>query len=76
MEARRAAMVSSCTMTEPALELLEQHKDALEVKLGQVKQDVMAVLDQVEKEQVEKGQINEKLEEQVETNKNLIGELS
>ena len=49
-ETRKAAMVSVSIMTDPTLELLEQHKSALESKLGQVKQDVSAVLDQVEKE--------------------------
>ena len=56
-------MVSLGTMTDPAMELLEQHKHQLETRLGQVKQDVSAVLDQVEKEQIEKGKINEKLTE-------------
>lgn len=44
-ENRKAAMVSVAIMTDPALELLEKHKSALESKLGQVKQDVSAVLD-------------------------------
>ena len=49
-ENRRSGMVSVSIMTDPTLELLEKHKSALESKLGQVKQDVSAVLDQVEKE--------------------------
>ena len=44
-ENRRSGMVSVSIMTDPALELLEKHKSALESKLGQVKQDVSAVLD-------------------------------
>ena len=69
-------MVSVGTITEPAMELLQQHKADLEAKLGQVKQDVSAVLDQVEKEQVEKSKVSERLLEQKETNKSLVGELS
>ena len=46
-------------MTDPVMELLEQHKSALETKLGQVKNDVTAVLDQVEQEQLDKGKLNE-----------------
>lgn len=38
-------------MTEPAMELLEKHKEALEMQLCQVKLDVSQVLNQVEKEQ-------------------------
>ena len=54
-------MVSVSMMTDPAMELLEKHKMALETKLGQVKHDVSAVLDQVEKEQIEKSKIGERL---------------
>ena len=75
-ETRKAAMVSVSIMTDPTLELLEQHKSALESKLGQVKQDVSAVLDQVEKEQIEKGKIGDLLLEQKETNKTLVLELN
>lgn len=44
-ENRRSSMVSVSIMTDPAMELLEKHKSVLESKLGQVKQDVTAVLD-------------------------------
>ena len=58
------------------MELLEKHKMALETKLGQVKHDVSAVLDQVEKEQIEKSKIGERLFVQKETNKTLVTELN
>ena len=69
-------MVSVSMMTDPAMELLEKHKMALETKLGQVKHDVSAVLDQVEKEQIEKSKIGERLFVQKETNKTLVTELN
>ena len=37
IESRKFAMVSVSMMTDPAMELLEKHKFALESKLGQVK---------------------------------------
>ena len=76
IENRKATMISVSMMTDPAMELLEKHKSALESKLGQVKQDVSAVLDQVEKEQIEKGKIGDLLNEQKETNKTLVTELN
>ena len=51
-ERRRQGMPAVETQTEPAMELLEEHRDMLEEKLGQVKNDVAAVLDQVEQEQL------------------------
>ena len=50
IESRRLHNPAVACQTEPALELLEQHKEMLEEKLSQVKQDVNAVLDQVDRE--------------------------
>ena len=47
---RKSSMVSVEMMTDPAMELLENHKTVLESKLCQVKNDVSSVLDQFEKE--------------------------
>lgn len=69
-------MVSAATMTDPAMELLEQHKSALERELGQVKLDVSAVLDQVEQEQIEKGKIGDQLSLQKDKNNALTSELN
>lgn len=63
-------------VTEPAMELLEQHKQVLEKRLGSVKHDITSVLDQVEKEQIEKAKVQQKLSKQKETSKSLIGELN
>ena len=63
-------------MTDPAMELLEQHKSALERELGQVKLDVSAVLDQVEQEQIEKGKIGDQLSLQKDKNNALTSELN
>ena len=74
-ESRRNQMVSTQIQTDPAMELLEQHKEMLENKLSQVKQDVNTVLDQVEKEQQAKDEYKELLTDQKETNKSLVAEL-
>ena len=63
-------------MTDPVMELLEQHKSALETKLGQVKNDVTAVLDQVEQEQLDKGKLNEQLMQQDIKNRSQAAELT
>lgn len=44
-ETRKQTAISVEVQTDPALELLEQHKTMLEKKLEQVKRDVSAVLD-------------------------------
>ena len=54
-------MVSKESMTDPAMELLEKHKTALEAKLCQVKKDVNSVLDQVQKEDAAKRHVSDKL---------------
>lgn len=43
-------MKSVALMTDPAMELLEKHKKALEDQLAAVKRDVTVVVDQYEKE--------------------------
>ena len=45
IESRRQAMVTVSIETEPAMELLEQHKKMLETKLDHVKNDIASVLD-------------------------------
>ena len=42
--------------TDPAMELLEKHNEALENQLKNVKQDVGAVVDQYEAEQFKNGE--------------------
>jgi len=75
LERTKQDVKSEACQTQPAMELLEQHKAVLEEKLMAVKCDINAVLDQVEKEQLEKGALSTHLKEQKETNKSLIGEL-
>ena len=65
-------MKSVSCMTEPAMELLEQHKTALEKQLASVKKDVTAVVDQYEKEQVLAKEMEDKYEKQMEMNKSLV----
>ena len=45
IETRKQNMVSTEVQSEPAMELLEQHKNELESRLKQVKQDIAVVLD-------------------------------
>ena len=76
IQSRYQNMVSVGSMTDPVMELLEQHKSALETKLGQVKNDVTAVLDQVEQEQLDKGKLNEQLMQKDIKNRSQAAELT
>ena len=61
--------------TDPAMELLEKHNEALENQLKNVKQDVGAVVDQYEAEQLKNGETIRNLNQQREINKNLVADL-
>ena len=70
-----AEMQSKEVNTEPVMELLEKHNAALESQLETVKKDVGAVVDQYEAEQFKNNDIVNKLTQQKEMNKSLVGEL-
>ena len=61
--------------TDPTMELLEQHNEALENQLKSVKKDVGAVVDQYEAEQVKNSETLQHLQQQREMNKSLVADL-
>ena len=68
--------MSVATNTGPEFELLEKQNQALKEQLTQVKDDIAAVLDQYESEQVNNKTLNEQLNSERTTNGSLIYELN
>ena len=71
----RSQMQTKEVNTDPAMQLLEKHNEALIEQLATVKKDVAAVVDQYEAEQSKHNDAAGKLKSQKEMNKSLVGEL-